>query len=248
MFDRLNEHDTESLRGFWTPATVEYFPDGTYRGFDEVAASFAEKFAAIEGFHLEVLAIAESGDDALVHWRMTGRHVGTLLGVAGTGRAIELDGIDHFVLQDRTVVTNTVVLDQMAFARQVGLLPPDRSPADRALKAAFNARNTPSCSSPATEAALADSASIDRHVEHLKLDAVDQGPRCPARHRFADTSDRGRIGASTRLAPIRADIPNRGRHPPQLLKCITCIDLGTANVRIWLRSARVDDMGLSSRV
>lgn len=140
VFDRLNEQDTASLRWFWTPATVEYFPDATCRGSDEVAAWFAEKFAAIKGFHLEVIAIAESGDGALVHWRMTGRHVGTLLGLAGTGRAIELDGSDHFILHDRTVVTNTVVFDQMAFARQVGLLPPDRSPADRALKTAFNAR------------------------------------------------------------------------------------------------------------
>lgn len=87
-----------------------------------------------------MLAIAESGDDALVHWRMTGRHVGLLLGIAGTGKNIELDGIDHFVLRDGKVASNTVVFDQMKFARQVGLLPPDGSVTDKALKTAFNAK------------------------------------------------------------------------------------------------------------
>ena len=140
VFERINAHDVASLRAFWTDDTVEYFPDATCHGADEVVEYFSDKFASIEGFHLEVVAIAESGDDVLVHWRMTGLHTGTLLGVAGTGKAIELDGIDHFVLRDGSVVTNTVVFDQMAFARQVGLMPPDGSAVDKGLKAAFNAR------------------------------------------------------------------------------------------------------------
>ncbi|HYH89942.1 MAG TPA: hypothetical protein VEX67_11950 [Solirubrobacteraceae bacterium] len=37
------------------------------------------------------------------------------------------------------VGSNHVVYDQLDFARQLGLIPPDASPADRALKAAFNA-------------------------------------------------------------------------------------------------------------
>jgi predicted ester cyclase len=140
VFDRINDHDLEALRQIWTPNTVEYFPDSTCHGADEIAAYFADKFAAIEGFRLDVQAIAVSGDDAFVHWRMSGRHTGLLLGVAGTGKVIELDGMDHFLIRDQLVVTNTVVFDQMKFARQVGLLPADGSRADRALKAAFNAK------------------------------------------------------------------------------------------------------------
>ena len=73
---------------------------------------------------------------------MTGRHVGPVLGIAGTGRPIRMDGIDHFVLGEATVISNTVVFDQLAFARQVGLLPADRTAADRALKGVFNARTS----------------------------------------------------------------------------------------------------------
>ena len=63
-----------------------------------------------------------------------------LEGIEPTGRALAIDGIDHFVIRDRTIATNFVVFDQMQFARRLGLLAPDRSRADRATKAAFNAR------------------------------------------------------------------------------------------------------------
>ena len=38
------------------------------------------------------------------------------------------------------VVSNFVVTDQLAYARQIGMMPPDGSAADRGMKAAFNAR------------------------------------------------------------------------------------------------------------
>lgn len=138
VFGRLNEHDLAGMRAFWTDDTVEYFPNRACRGPDEIAAYFAETFAAVEGFHLGVVSIAEAGDDAFVHWRMTGTHVGRLVGVEGTGRKIALDGMDHFVIRGGKAVSNTVVFDQMRFARQIKLLPEDGTRADRALKAAFN--------------------------------------------------------------------------------------------------------------
>jgi hypothetical protein len=43
-------------------------------------------------------------------------------------------------MRDGKVVSNFVIVDQMQYARQIGLMPPDGAAADRALKAAFNAR------------------------------------------------------------------------------------------------------------
>jgi len=132
--------DLDAARKVWTDATVERFPDRTCHGPDEIAAYFSDLYRAIEDFHVEVITIAGSGDDVFVQWRMTGRHTGPVLGVAGTGRELAVDGQDHFVVRDGLVVSNFVIFDQMQFARQVGLLPADGSRADRALKAAFNAR------------------------------------------------------------------------------------------------------------
>jgi steroid delta-isomerase-like uncharacterized protein len=139
-FDVLNTHDVEPLRPYWTDETVERFPDRTCRGSDEIAEYFNETFAAVPDLKMEIVAIAGEGDDVFVQWHMTGTHTGTLLGIAPTGKSLSIDGIDHFVIRDGKVVSNFVVADQLQYARQIGMMPADGSGADRAMKAAFNAR------------------------------------------------------------------------------------------------------------
>ncbi len=139
-FDQLNRHDVSALKQFWTSETIERFPDRTCRGADEIAAYFEEAFAAIAGFHMEVLSVVEQGADVFVHWRLTGSHEGPLLGIAPTHRPLAIDGMDHFVFEDGRVISNFVVFDQMQYARQIGMMPAPGSNGDRAVKAAFNAR------------------------------------------------------------------------------------------------------------
>ena len=140
-FDQLNAHDVSVLRQFWTADTYERFPDKECRGADEIAAYFEGVFAAMPDFHMDVVNVAEQDEDVYVHWHMTGTHTGAAWsGIEPSGKRVEMDGIDHFVLRDGTVVSNFVVFDQTQFARAVGMLPPDGSVADRAMKAAFNAR------------------------------------------------------------------------------------------------------------
>jgi len=139
-FEMLNRRDVAVLKQFWTADTVERFPDRTCHGADEIAAYFEETFRAVPDFHMEVRAVAEHGEDVFVHWHLTGTHQGEVLGIEGTGRPIAIDGMDHFVMRDGKVVSNFVVFDQMQYARQIGMMPPDGSGADTALKKAFNAR------------------------------------------------------------------------------------------------------------
>lgn len=141
-FDRLNERDLDALRQLWDADTVERFPTGTHRGTEDIAGYFAEAFAALPDWQMEVVTIAERGEDVFVHWKLTATHGGgPFQGIAPTGKHVAIDGMDHFVVRDDKVVSNFVVFDQMQFARAVGLLPPDGSRADRAVKAVFNARS-----------------------------------------------------------------------------------------------------------
>jgi len=140
-FDVINAHQIEPLRHVWSDDGVERFPSGTIRGADAIAGYFRDLFAALPDVHIEVVALAETGADVFVHWHMTATHTGAPFeGIDATGRAVAIDGMDHFVVRDGTIATNFVVFDQMQFARQIGMLPPDRSAADRATKAAFNAK------------------------------------------------------------------------------------------------------------
>ena len=138
-FETLNGRDVAPLRGFRNDETVERFPDATCRGADEIAAYFEGIFAAVPDFHMRVDTLVEQGDDVFVHWHLTGTHTGApFSGIAATGRELAIDGIDHFVLREGSVVSNFVVFDQMQFARQIGLLPADGSRLDVGLKSAFN--------------------------------------------------------------------------------------------------------------
>src|SRR2546423_1379189 len=101
----IARQDLDGARGYWTDTTVERFPDRICHGADEIAGYFQDKFAAIEGFHLEIKSVVGAGDDVFVQWLMTGRHVGPLPGVACTGRALTVDGMAHFVMRDRVVVS-----------------------------------------------------------------------------------------------------------------------------------------------
>lgn len=139
-FEALNRGDVASLRQYWTDETVERFPDQTCRGADELAAYFERTLAAISDWRIEVRSIVEQGDDVFVQWRLSGLHTGPIQGIEPTGKPIEVDGIDHFVVRDGKVVSNFVVFDQMQYARQLGLLPVEGSTGDKAFKAAFNAK------------------------------------------------------------------------------------------------------------
>jgi ketosteroid isomerase-like protein len=141
VFDAINAHDLDALGELWAPDGVERFPDATCSGFAEIRAHFEGLFAALPDFHMDVVATAEEGDAVFARWRLTGTHTGAAFaGIERTGARVELDGMDHFTVAGGKVESNFVIFDQMEVGRALGLLPPDGSGADRALKAAFNAK------------------------------------------------------------------------------------------------------------
>ncbi len=139
-FEMLNKRDLSAVRQFWTDETVERFPDKTCQGADEITAYFEDALAAVPDWHMEVIAVVEQGDDVFVHWHLTGTHDGPIMGIEPTGKPLAIDGMDHFVVRDGKVASNFVVFDQLQYARQIGMMPPDGSGPDRAMKVAFNAR------------------------------------------------------------------------------------------------------------
>jgi steroid delta-isomerase-like uncharacterized protein len=138
-FELLNRHDASAMRELMSADIVERFPDRTCRGIDEVAGYLEDAFAALSDMRIEVVSIVEQGEDVFAQWRLTGTHTGPVQGIEGTGKPIEVDGVDHFVLRDGRIVSNFVVFDQMQYSRQLGILPAQDSAADKAMKAAFNA-------------------------------------------------------------------------------------------------------------
>jgi predicted ester cyclase len=72
--------------------------------------------AAVPDFHNEIVDLVVAGDRAAARLRYSGHHVGTLLGVPGTGAAIAYEGAAFFVAQDG-VLTSAWVLGDLAGLR-----------------------------------------------------------------------------------------------------------------------------------
>ena len=135
--EAINRRDYSGVRALSTEETVCHFPDGTIRGVDDIVAYFENAFVAIPDRRLEILVAVETGDDVITRWRMTGTQDGPFGGLPGTGRPLRVEGFEHFVMRDGKMVSSVVITDQLAFARQIGLVPAEGSAPDRAMKLAF---------------------------------------------------------------------------------------------------------------
>jgi steroid delta-isomerase-like uncharacterized protein len=82
-----------------------------------------------------VLAI--TGEEVLWAWRMEGTHRGAIdpPGFAPTGRAMRVDGIDQWTMRNGRIARYRAFYDMNDLARQLGIVPPPGSRAERAMVA-----------------------------------------------------------------------------------------------------------------
>lgn len=137
----LNKRDANTLTPVWHEDVVAELPTGTIRGRDALRDYFASTFAAAPDFHIEAKSIVGDGDKVLVRWHIRATFSGApWMGIEPPAKPIELDGVDCFTMRDGRVLHNFVIYDQMSFARQIGMMPPQDSPLERAMIGAFNMR------------------------------------------------------------------------------------------------------------
>jgi steroid delta-isomerase-like uncharacterized protein len=142
LFEERNLDDTSS---FWSDSTTDHFiaAGQTVVGKDALTAWFRELLEAVPDWAMEIENTFDDGKtQAVVQWRGTGTFTGgSFLGIEANGRSVEIRGVDVFRFDDDGLVEeNTVYYDGAEFARQIGMLPPRDSAADRLTLAAFNAK------------------------------------------------------------------------------------------------------------
>ena len=139
--DAIGRRDVEALGAHWSEDGVEdLVPIGILRGREEIKDFFRGVFAAMPNAETTCLRVVAAENSAAVEWRMTGTFDGQpFQGVDPTGRPIDVRGLDLIEIEEGLIVSNTAYYDGMAFARQVGMMPPMDSGAERAMKSAFNA-------------------------------------------------------------------------------------------------------------
>jgi len=141
-FDAVAARDPDAMAAKWHAEGIEdIVPLGIFRGPEAVRALFAEMFAAIPDMAFTVERVTADNDGAVVQWRAAGTFTGTpFQGIDATDRFVELRGADCLEIDaDGLLTRNTAYYDGFAFARGVGMLPPEDSSADRAIRTGFNA-------------------------------------------------------------------------------------------------------------
>jgi predicted ester cyclase len=80
----------------------------------------------LSGLHytLEDVAATE-GDRVTVRWVLSGRHTGTLNGVAATNKDVRNDGMAVFQLERGRVVRAWLQTDRLGFLQQIGVVAPE---------------------------------------------------------------------------------------------------------------------------
>jgi glyoxylase-like metal-dependent hydrolase (beta-lactamase superfamily II)/predicted ester cyclase len=142
-FAALAAHDLDVAMACWTPGAVDRLvgtedhiaPDGVRRYFEEV-------FAAFPDFTLEVVELTTNRSRAAVRWRAQGTFAGpgSFRGFLPNGARMTTEGCDVVSVADDLIRHNEVYTDSADVARQLGLLPPTGSRAERTLTTLANAR------------------------------------------------------------------------------------------------------------
>src|SRR5688500_1438795 len=140
-FEAMDRRDVAAMAEHWRDDGVEdVVPVGLLRGKEELRAFLDATFRAVPDARTTVGRIVAGETSCAVEWRLEGTFDGApFMDIAPTGSHVEVRGFDLFELEDGQIVSNTAYYDGASFARQIGMLPPDGSGADRAMKTAFNA-------------------------------------------------------------------------------------------------------------
>jgi len=143
-FDAVAAQDTEAMMELWEPGGVGYI-----HGIAELRAPqgyheyFGNMFRAIPDFRFEILDMVAYGEKAAVRWRARGHFTGGRFeGLAPTGAAVDIEGLDLLTIRDGLIRENRAYLNGTELARQLGAMPPAGSIGEKGMLAMVNARTS----------------------------------------------------------------------------------------------------------
>lgn len=140
-FDAVAKRDVEAMAACWEPGAPDVIHGVVdMRVPEDLRTWFGDLFASFPDFSFEVLDVIASGEKAAVHWHATGTFDGgpRFEGLIPNGGRIDLQGCDVLTVREGKIVRNDAYMNAAEMARQLGALPPQGSPPERALTAALN--------------------------------------------------------------------------------------------------------------
>ncbi|HKP90801.1 MAG TPA: ester cyclase [Thermoleophilaceae bacterium] len=140
-FEALAARDAAGMAASYAEdAIADIVPVGVLRGSAEIRQFFEGLFAAFPDMATTYDVRAASGNTVVIEWRSRGTFSGEAFqGIEPNGKTIDSRGVDVMQIENDRIAHNTAYYDGMNFARQLGMMPPEDSGAEKAMKSAFNA-------------------------------------------------------------------------------------------------------------
>ena len=121
FFDEIwNQRDESAIDRLIPEHAVGNDPDfGS--GREGFRTQWREWQSAFPDLHFEIVDLVAEGDKVLTRWVLTGTHRGAFLGLAPTGKAIEVSGMSLDRIEDGRVAEGFDGWDALGLRRQLGL-------------------------------------------------------------------------------------------------------------------------------
>jgi steroid delta-isomerase-like uncharacterized protein len=125
FFDAVASGDEGRLDDIVAVDAVDHTPfPNQAPGREGVKQIFRSLRSAFPDFEREVLELISEGDRVAVRSMFRGTHRGEFMGIAATGRPIEVESIDILTVKGGRLVEHWGLFDQMALMSQLGAMPP----------------------------------------------------------------------------------------------------------------------------
>lgn len=112
-----NAHDFDSMASFYTP-TIKV--NDAPMDPAAVTAQFAPLISAFPDWHWEMRHIVVDDDNIVVHFSVTGTHLGTFQGIQTTGRRVSVSEFTRYRLEGGKFAEVWDLLDMNALTKQIG--------------------------------------------------------------------------------------------------------------------------------
>ena len=119
----LNKGDVDLLDEIAVPGYIEHDP---FPGTREGRAGLKDRVTMLKAgldprFTIE--DVVAEGDKVVVRWTNEGSMVGEFLGMPANGKSFKIAGVDIHRLENGKLAEHWHVVDQLAHAQQIGLIP-----------------------------------------------------------------------------------------------------------------------------
>ena len=142
-FGAVARRDLEGMGACWKPgARSNIVGLSQLTGPDGVVAWFGDLFRAFPDFTMEIDRVIGKKGSVAVQWSATATFngTGTFEGFKPNGARIAIQGIDILTVEEGLITSLFAVQNGLDLARQLGVVPPQGSKADKAMAGAINAK------------------------------------------------------------------------------------------------------------